>query len=103
MRLHGVEQFVMICNGLYNGVETRVELNGGKSRWYAVEWGLRQGCLLSPLLFKIYLIGMAEELERAQLGVKLEGCVLGGARMYADVVVVLGQILGQSCRLRWMW
>ena len=41
-------------------------LNGGKSRRFTVERGHR---LLSPILFIIYLMGMAEELERAQLGV----------------------------------
>ena len=44
-------------------------LNGGKSRRFAVERRLRQGCPLLPLLFIIYLMGMAEELERVQLGV----------------------------------
>ena len=29
---------------------------------------------MSPLLFNLYVIGMVEELERAQLGVKLEDC-----------------------------
>ena len=77
------EKFVRICEGLYSGVETRVVLNGGKSRWFAVERRHRQGCPLSPLLFIIYLMGMAEELERAQLGVKLQGCWCG-ALMYAD-------------------
>ena len=62
-----------VYEGLDSGVETRVVLNGGKSRWFVVEGGLRQGCSLSPLLFNIYLMGMVDELERAQLGVKLEG------------------------------
>ena len=37
MRQYGVEEkLVRICEGLYSGVETRVVLNGGKSRWFAV-------------------------------------------------------------------
>ena len=70
MRLYEVEEkLVRVYEGLYSGVPRRVVLNGGKSRWFAVERGLRQGCPLSPLLFNIFLRGMAEELERAQLGV----------------------------------
>ncbi len=61
-----------VCEELYSGLE-KVVLNGGKSKWSAVERGLRQGCSLSPLPFNIYLMGMAEELVIAQLG-KLCGC-----------------------------
>ena len=43
---------------------------------------------LSPLLFNIYLMGIEEELERAQLGIKLEKCWCG-ALMYADDVVLV--------------
>ena len=42
---------------------------------------------MSPLLFNIYLMGIAEELERAQLGVKIGGCWCW-ALMYADDVLV---------------
>ena len=64
MRQYGVEEkFVKVCEELYSRVETRVVLNGGKSRWFAVKRRLRQRCSLSPLLFNIYLMGMAEELE----------------------------------------
>ena len=70
MRHYGVEEkFVKVCEGLYSGVETRVVMNGAKSRWFGVERGHRQGCpLLSPVLFNIFMMGMVEELERAQLG-----------------------------------
>ena len=71
MRQYGVEEkFVRVCKVLYSGVETRMVLNRGKSRLFAVNRGLRQGTPLSPLLFNIYLMGIAEELERTQLGVK---------------------------------
>ena len=84
MRHYSVEEkFVKVCEGLYSGVETRVVMKGGKARWLGVERGLRQGCPLSPLLFNIYLMGMVEELERAQLGVKLEDHWCGDL-MYAD-------------------
>ena len=57
-----------MCEGLlYGGMEMRMVLKGGKSRWIAVERGHRQGFPLLPLLFNIHLMGMAEELERAQL------------------------------------
>ena len=69
MRQYGVEEkFVKVCEALYSRVDTWVVLNGGKSRWFAVERGLRQGGSLPPLLYNIYLMGMAEELERTQLG-----------------------------------
>ena len=43
---------------------------------------------LSTLLFNIYLMGMVEELERAQLVVKLEDCWCG-ALIYADDIVLI--------------
>ena len=42
----------------------------------------------APFLFNIYLIEMAEESERAQLGVKLEGCWCGALMCADDVVLV---------------
>ena len=89
MRHYGVEEkLVKVCEGLYKIVEMRAVMNGAKSRWFVVERGLRQGCPLSPLLFNIYMMGMVEELERAQLGVKLEDH-LGGALLYADDIVLV--------------
>ena len=38
MRHCGVEEkFVKVCEGLYSGVETKVVMNGAKSRWFDVE------------------------------------------------------------------
>ena len=42
------EEFMKVCEGLYSGMEMMVVLNGGESRWFAVEIGLRKGCHLSP-------------------------------------------------------
>ena len=57
LRQYGVEEkFVRVCEGLYMGW-TRVVLNGGGLRWFAVKSGLRQRCPLSLLLFNIYWMG----------------------------------------------
>ena len=88
MRHYGVEEkFVKVWEGLYSGVETRVVMNVTKSRWFGVET-CRKGCPLSPLLFNIYKMGIMEELERAQPGVKLGEC-WSGALMYADDIVLV--------------
>ena len=51
MRQYGVEEkFIKVCEGLYSGVDTRVIMNGVKSRWFGVERSLKQRCPLSPLL-----------------------------------------------------
>ena len=57
------------------GVEARVVVDVQQSRWFRVDEGLRQGCPLSSLLYStgIYIMGMAEELEKENLGVKVEG------------------------------
>src|SRR5579872_840331 len=55
--------------------------------------GLRQGCLLSPILFAIYINGLAEEIKKEQLGVKLikyrDGTI--GILMYADDIGLIGK------------
>ena len=40
MRHYDVEEmFIMVCEGLYSGMETRVVMSGAKSRWFGVERG----------------------------------------------------------------
>ncbi len=83
-----------VCEGLCCEVMTRVMLKGGKSWRFAVERGLRERQPLSPLLFNIYLMGMAEELDRAQLGVKLEGCQCGALMML--MMMFCGRFRGRA-------
>jgi len=44
---------VTVIQKLYKESSSAVRVNGDTSSWFQVETGVRQGCILSPLLFAI--------------------------------------------------
>ena len=52
----GVQQnMILVIRQFHDGMRVRVRLDGRVcSRWFAVEQGFRQGCVLAPLLFNIF-------------------------------------------------
>ncbi len=96
---YGIEEkFVRVCKGFYAGVEASVLLEGEQSRWFPVETGLQQGCPLSPLLYRIYVMGMMEQLEEGEMGLKVEGVLCGGL-MYADDIVLMADTADELQRM----
>lgn len=65
-----------------------VKLAGKKSSEFKLTNGTRQGSVLSPILFSVYLDGLLRELRRKQLGCTIAGCWVG-ALGYADDLIVL--------------
>ena len=82
---------------MYTKVQTRI-LTGHEFRYteeereqlyYDIETGLREGSILSPLLYLIFINGLIEELEKQNCGVSLMNIQTGekiwlGMIMYAD-------------------
>src|SRR5579872_5109962 len=60
-----------VLRSIYENVESSVLVNDNHTRFFSINVGLRQGCLLSPILFAIYINGLAEEINCLDLGVKL--------------------------------
>ena len=55
----GVDQkIVRIIEGLYNNTECAIVIDGNLTKWFSVK-----GCLLSPILFNIFLDFVMKELK----------------------------------------
>ena len=75
---------------MYENVSCCVKVNGFKTNWFEVTTGLKQGCLLSPLLFNMYVNDLVESIKEKSTGVPIGDenvCVL----MYADDLVLLAR------------
>ena len=53
-----------VLRSIYENVESSVLVNDSQTRFFNIDTGLRQGCLLSPILFALYINGLAEEINK---------------------------------------
>ena len=75
---------------LYSSVTSRVRVNNMHTDWFDVKCGLRQGCILSPILFNLYINYLVLYLKSFGKGIKCNDdyiCTL----LYADDVVLLAE------------
>ena len=61
-----------------------VRVNGKQTRWFNVESGLRQGCILSPLLFNLYINDLAILIKSLDRGVQIDDGEKLSLLLYAD-------------------
>ena len=64
-----------LLRNLYAGQEATVRTGHGPTDWFQIGKGVRQGCILSPCLFNLYVqyIMRNAGLEEAQAGIKIAG------------------------------
>jgi hypothetical protein len=78
-------KFVKILQNLYEGTNVSVWCKNGLTNGFESKIGLKQGCVISPNLFSLFINDLPDFLEG--------GCFFGGRRvnilMYADDVVLL--------------
>jgi len=78
----------LIAN-LYKDAKCTVRVDGQLSEWFTTTVGVRQGCLLSPVLFNLYLERIMEEtLDGHQGGIRCGGRRINDLR-FADNIDML--------------
>ena len=73
---------------LYERVQCTVKVNDLFSPWFPVTHGVKQECKISPTLFSIYINDLAQEINRLNCGVNLDGTIIS-VLLYADDIVLI--------------
>ena len=65
-----------------------MDINNHLSEWFDVENGVKQGCILSPTLFAMYIDDLVEQLRTKNVGTVCGECIVSSL-LYADDIVLL--------------
>ena len=80
-----------LCNiikSMYTNTRARYIFGDIETNWVKLEKGVRQGCVLSPLLFSLYTEELAARIRNTGYGVRIGDSRLG-VLIYADDVVLI--------------
>lgn len=104
-------KIIRSLKAIYNDVKCSVRINGHYSDWFSVESGVKQGCLLSPMIFNLFLNDLSNAIEQTGLGVDIQGTRIG-MLCYADDLAVMAEseedlqhllgVLSEWCQLNQM-
>ena len=86
-------QFLSIIKALYQKVSSSVKINNQISDWFDVNCGVKQGCVLSPTLFSMFINDLVDSVRATGRGLKIKDANID-ILMYADDVVVLAETEG---------
>ena len=87
-----LDHLTCLLRNLHAGQETTVRTGHGKTDWFQIRKGVRQGCILSSCLFNLYAeyIMRNAGLEEAQAGIKIAGRNIKNLR-YADDTIFMAE------------
>ena len=71
-------------------MECSVRLNGNMTDWFNVDSGLKQGCILSSIMFNIYVNSLIDDINALNIGIDIDNEKLA-ILLYADDVVLLAE------------
>jgi len=77
---------------LYKNVQSCVMIGELRSDFFRLEEGLRQGCILSPILFAIFINDLAKEIEDLNLGVDMGDFMISILLFADDIALAAGSV-----------
>ena len=86
------DHLTCLLRSLYAGQEPTVRTGHGTTDWFQIGKGIRQGCILSSCLLKLYAeyITRNAGLEETQAGIKIAGRNINNLR-YADDTTLMAE------------
>ena len=86
------DHLTCLLRNLYAGQEATVRTGHGKTDWFQIRKGVRQGCILSPCLFNFLAEYIMRNvgLEETQAGVKIAGRNITNLK-YADDTTLMAE------------
>ena len=76
-----------IIRAIYTNDQAYIKLDGKIARPFAINRGVRQGCVLSPLLFNIFMAGLAKSLCATGIGFLLDNIKMNSLFWADDIVL----------------
>ena len=93
MKLYNINaNLIKVIESLYSKATSTVYYNGSVGEWFRTTVGVRQGCLLSPTLFNIFLERiMTDALENHEGSVSIGGRTITNLRFADDIDALAGK------------
>ena len=95
------DKWLSRIKGMYVDSSVCISVKGGESEQLKIKNGVRQGCIMSPWLLNVYMVGVMKEVGMGRRGVIFmedgRECRLPGL-LYTDDLVLCGA-LGKDLRM----
>jgi hypothetical protein len=75
----------------YVTVKSCVLCDGEQSQWFDSAVGVRQGCVLSPVLYSVFINGFAKHLKKSDIGGIMVGQNKLSLLLFADDIVMFAE------------
>ena len=86
------DHLICLLRNLYTGEEATVRTGHGKTDWFQIGKGVRQGWIVSPCLFNLYAENIKQNTgqDKVQAGIKTAGRNINNLR-YADDTTLMAE------------